>query len=74
MRKALPIRRMKLIFSALILCTGFTLSQARGDATATGGPASGPSPSPVSASSPTNSGSSSASSPAPIIDPQFARY
>jgi hypothetical protein len=68
-RRSLPIRRIALILNALILC-GYASSQARGDSTPTGGPASGPSPVAASASSPANPASPGGPRAAPAIDSQ----
>ncbi|MBV8773454.1 MAG: DUF2092 domain-containing protein, partial [Deltaproteobacteria bacterium] len=68
MRKSLLINRIRLIFFALILCTGYAVSQAQGDATATSGPASGPSPVAASASPSANPASLTGLRAAPAID------
>lgn len=69
MRRSLPIRRIVLILNALILC-GYASPQARGDSTATGGPASGPRPAAAVASSAANPVSPAGSRAAPAIDSQ----
>ena len=69
--RSLSISRLPLMLFVLLIVIGHTPRQARGDSTASGGPASGPSPAARrSASSPANTGSPAGSRAAPAIDSQ----
>jgi hypothetical protein len=69
-RRSFPICRIGVILCTLLLSRGYALSQARGDSTASGNPASGPSPATTRPGAPANSGSATGSSEPTAIDPE----